>query len=340
MRLQCSVPFLQASARQILEPFVVSGWPEGFVPADGTIKEYDAIDVNRRLSTTAVPLHDTASKLEIYTERERFWLIDDRWGMAEINLIKSQWRSWVLPNPTIDPVEVAEMAAIWPLAQILRAKNLYLLPAVSVVRDNWGLLLISPFGIQPELKALVRAGFKVIGQQWTALREEDGRIAMLHIPGRIDRENGRRVKSLTSLGNEPSRWTDLAAEIPGVSQFHAFCDVVVMVEAGRRPESWVREVGSSGQHTTLRRHWPIDELHPLRKQSKLLSKIASKCRLFEARLSRNPQDLLAHLDSMRYGLSMVDRGTALSGGPVPFMAAAGEFRANPPENLTPWSLAG
>jgi hypothetical protein len=323
----------------MLEPFLVSGWPEGFVPTEGSIKTYDAAEVNRRLSTTAVPLHDSPGKLEVYAERERFWLIDDRWGMAEINLLKGQWRSWILPSPSIDPVAVAEMAVMWPMAQLLRSKGLYLLPAVSVSRDNWGLLLISPFGIQPEIRALVRAGFKVIGQQWTALREEDGRIAMLHVPGRIDRGAGRRVKSLMSLGSD-TNWTDLAAEIPGITQFHAFCDVALLVEAGRRPESWIRQVSSGNVQATLRRHWPIDELHPLRRQSRLMSRVGSKCALFEARLSRNPADLLGHLDSMRYGLSLLPDERPLAGGPVPFMAVANGFpEASPPENLTPWSLA-
>jgi hypothetical protein len=325
----------------MFDPFLVSGWPEGFVPTEGTIKPFDAAEVNRRLSSTAIPLHDTAGKLEVYAERERFWLVDDRWGLAEINLLKSQWRAWILPSPSIEPVGVAEMAVMWPMAQLLRAKGLYLLPAVSVVRDHWGLLLISPFGIQAELKALVRAGFKVIGQQWTALREEDGRIAMLHMPGRIERGNSRRVKSLTSLGAGPSEWTDLAAEVPGVTQFHAFCDAAIFVEAGRRPESWIRPVAPDNIQATLRRHWPIDELHPLRRQSRLMSQVAAKCRLFEARLSRNPEDLLGHLDNMRYSGSASAAGRAFSAGPVPFMAAAaGSREANPPENLTPWSLAG
>jgi hypothetical protein len=333
VRLQCAVPALHEPVREMLEPFLVTGWPDGFVPVQGSIKSFDGPEVTRRLSTTAVPLKDSAARLEVYAERERFWLVDERWGMAEINLLKGQWRSWVLPAPSIDPIAVAEMAVMWPLAQ---------LPAASVCRDNWGMLLISPFGIQAELKELVRAGFKVIGQQWTALREEDGRIAMLHIPGHIENGAGRRFKSLTSLGVDSSRWTDLAAEIPGVTQFHSFCDVVMLVEAGRRPESWIREVGNASLQPTLRRHWPIDELHPLQRPSRFLSKVATRCRLFEARLSRNPDDFLRYVDSLRYSAAGTLAGSkTLSGGPVPFMAvAAASISANPPENLTPWSLAG
>jgi hypothetical protein len=348
VRLQCSVDQLQAPIRQIMDPFLVTGWPEGFVPTEGTVKPFDAAEVNRRLSSTAIPLSNTAGKLEVYAERERFWLVDDRWGMSEINLLKNQWRSWILPSPSIDPIAVAEMAVMWPMAQLLRCKGLCLLPAVSVVRDHWGLLLISPFGIQAELKALIRAGFKVIGQQWTALREEEGRIAMLHVPGRIERGGNRRIRSITSLTAGPSEWTDLAAEIPGITQFHAFCDVVVLVESGRRPDSWVRPVSGGAAQATLRRHWPIDELHPLRRQSRIMSQVGSRCRLFEARLSRNPQDLLSHLDSMHYGENIEAARRLLSGGPIPFMTVTGGTggqiptgrEANPPENLTPWSLAG
>jgi hypothetical protein len=325
----------------MMEPFLVSGWPEGFVPTEGTIKPFDAVEVNRRLSSTAIPLQNTAGRLEVYAERERYWLIDDRWGMAEINLLKGLWRAWILPSPSIDPVAVAEMAVMWPMAQLLRSKGLYLLPAIAVARDHWGLLLISPFGVQAELKSLVRAGFKVIGQQWTALREEEGRIAMLHIPGRIERGGSRRIRSLTSLTAGPSEWTDLAAEIPGITQFHAFCDAVIFVEAGRRPESWVRSLAAGSIQATVRRHWPIDELHPLRRQSRLMSQVAAKCRLFEARLSRNPDDLLGHLDGMRYNAGVETVNRSLSGGPIPISAGAAISReANPPENLTPWSLAG
>jgi len=239
----------------MMEPFLVSGWPEGFVPTEGTIKAFDAAEVNRRLSSTAIPLQNTAGRLEVYAERERYWLIDDRWGMAEINLLKNHWRAWILPSPSIDPVAVAEMAAMWPMAQLLRSKGLYLLPAIAVARDHWGLMLISPFGIQAELKSLVRAGFKVIGQQWTALREEEGRIAMLHVPGRIERGGSRRIRSLTSLAAGPSEWTDLAAEIPGITQFHSFCDAVIFVENGRRPEAWVRPIASGSAQAAARRHW-------------------------------------------------------------------------------------
>src|SRR5581483_10770081 len=108
-----------------------------------------------------------------------------RWGLSELNLLKGQFRSWVLPHPSIEPYRVFEMAVLWPLAQLLRAKGLHLLPGISVARSGWGMLLISPFSIELELSALVRAGFKVIGQHWTILREEDNRVAMLHLPGQI-----------------------------------------------------------------------------------------------------------------------------------------------------------
>jgi hypothetical protein len=330
----------------MLEPFLVSGWPDGFLPVEGTVHEYDAREVNRRLSTTAVPLQESTGKLsgsqlEVYSDRERFWLVDERWGLAEINLLKGQWRSWIIPSPSIDPIAVAELAVVWPMAQLLRSKGLYLLPAASVSRGSFGMLIISPYGIQPELRALVRAGFKVTGQQWTALREEDGRIAMLHVPGHIERGDGRRFKSLTSLGVASSRWTDLAAEVPGVSRFHAFCDAVLLVEAGRRPEAWVREVANDNLQNTLRRHWPIDELHPLRRPSRMLTRLASKCRLFEARLSRHPEDLLRFVDGIRLG-SVIKQPAPqrLSGGPVPYMTLSNSAAANPPENLTPWSMAG
>ena len=43
-----------------------------------------------------------------------------------------------------------------------------LLPAVSIVRDGWAVMIVCPFTLEAELIAMIRAGYKVIGQRWTA----------------------------------------------------------------------------------------------------------------------------------------------------------------------------
>jgi hypothetical protein len=130
--LSSAVSALAPQVDHLLRDFRVKQWPPRVVPVSGTVWPYEQSHVLKHLSPTArrVPTH--CELLELYEDEERFWLVDDRWGIAEINLLKGQWRSWVLPNPAIDATRVAEMAVLWPMAQLLRARGLYLLPAASV----------------------------------------------------------------------------------------------------------------------------------------------------------------------------------------------------------------
>jgi len=221
----------------------------------------------------------------------------DRWGLCEINVLKSTWRSWILPHPTLDPVRVAEMAVLWPMAQLLRPKGLYLIPAASVSRGGFGLLVLSPFNIEGELRALIHAGYNVVGQRWTAVREDAGRIELLQMPGQIERESSPRVRDAT-LG-PASRWVDLTSEHCGIVQPHAYCDAVLVVEPGRRPTAHVNEVADQRATDAIRRAWPITELHPFRKHGQLPMKLAQSCRTWQAQLSRRSDDLLVLLDSIR-----------------------------------------
>src|SRR5262249_51568669 len=153
---------MHEQVKRLLDPFGVAGWPAGFAPTLGLIKPYAQSEVLRHISPTAQPLPGTCDLVEVYQDGDRFWLVDDRWGIAEINLIRSQFRSWVVSNPRVDPIRCAEMSIVWPLAQLLRARGLFLLPAVSVVRDGWAVLILCPFTLESELVALIRAGYKVI----------------------------------------------------------------------------------------------------------------------------------------------------------------------------------
>src|SRR6266850_108574 len=120
------VKFLAPEIEHLLGDFRVSNWTAGVVPVSGAIWPYEQLHVMRHLSQTArrVPTNLAAAEMELYEDEERFWLVDDRWGIVEVNLLKGQWRSWVLPAPTIDPVLVAQMALLWPMAQLLRARGL------------------------------------------------------------------------------------------------------------------------------------------------------------------------------------------------------------------------
>src|SRR5258707_514911 len=91
--LRSDVPAMDASIDHLPAPFVISAWPDGFVPIEGHIHRYDPADVSRHLSTTATVYPVEGDRMEIYHENERFWLIDDRWGLAEMNLLKGTWRA-------------------------------------------------------------------------------------------------------------------------------------------------------------------------------------------------------------------------------------------------------
>src|SRR4051794_22381010 len=166
--------------------------------------------------------------------------------MAEITLLRAPWRSWVLPAPRIDPHACAELAVLWPLAQLLRGRGVHLVPAASVARDGWGALILSPFSVEPELTALVRAGWQIIGQRWTAVRDEraereegDG-LTLLHLPGWVERDLeprvrfprlpfGRRRDGAYEAAGGPalSAFADLAAEHPAARGHQAACGAVV-----------------------------------------------------------------------------------------------------------------
>lgn len=308
VEIDCAVAEVAGEIERVMGPFAVGGWPEGFGSVVGAVRAYDTAQVIRHVSPTARPLPAPRSLdlAELYEDGERFWLVDERWGMLEINFLKATWRSWVLPRPQLDPVRCAEMAVLWPMAQLLRARGLYLLPAVSAVRDGFAFLLLCPFGPEPELTALARAGYKIIGQRWTAVREEDGRLALLHLPGRIARAAGaafrqRATSPEAGAAYGDAQWLDLNAQFPGSAQLHAFCDAVLVADAARRPHARGRELDQADALHLLRQAWPIVELHPHRRHSALPLKLSQQCRCAEVQLSRNPAELLQLLEQVREG---------------------------------------
>lgn len=304
VELSCGVSGLLPELGHFLHAFEESEWPNGFTPVSGYVHPFEMDSVQHHVSATATPFAGTRDLMELYQEGDRFWLIDDRWGMAELNLLKARWRSWVLPRPRTDAMRCAEMAVLWPMAQLLRSRGMHLLPAVSVARDGWGALIICPFGIEPELTAMVRSGYRVIGQRWTALREEDGRIAMLHVPGSVERNTAPRLRAAsTGAGSAAlqSQRIDVTAEFPGSHQNHAFCDAVFVTDAVRRPVAAAQHLSQLDAANMLRHAWPIVDLTPQRRGHQIAPRLAQQCRCGELQLSRHPHDLLRLLDEFRAG---------------------------------------
>ena len=298
------LPGLEPYVRRLLGSFAVPDWPEGFMPVHGTIRPYEQSEVLRHLSPAARPLPRTDDLAAVFQDGERFWMVDERWGMAEINFLKGQWRSWVLPRPQFEPARCAEMAVLWPLAQLLRPRGVYLLPAAAAVRENWAFLLICPFGVGPELSALLRSGYKIIGRRWTAVREEDGRPALLHMPGLVEGQSGNQSRAPAGAADGGAAGERAGAVDPTDTpndawQNHAFCDAVLIADAVRRPRASVKELDPAAAAGLLRSAWPIVELHPSRRHSPLPGKLAQLCRCAELQLSRDPAELLPLLDTLR-----------------------------------------
>jgi hypothetical protein len=238
--------------------------------------------------------------LELYQDGEQFWLIDERWGMAQINTLRGQWRSWILRQACLDPLRLVEGAAIWPMAQLLRARGLHLIPAPSIVRDDLGVVLLSTFSVGPELTCLAQAGFQIVGQRWTAIRCEDGRIELLHMPGAVEYPAPPRLPGVRGApsGTWP-QWVDLAGQFPQSSRHHAFCHVVLIADAARRTDAHAAELSVSQAQELLRQAWPIVDIHPTGRSPQLPGRMAQISRCVQIQLSRNPRDLIALLDCIR-----------------------------------------
>jgi hypothetical protein len=309
LELECASPLLGGQINRVLEPFEVSSLPDGFVPVQGMIRPYEEDEVLRHLSSSARRLPDGNELVEVYQEDERCWLVDERWGLVEINFLQNRWRSWVAPRPLTDAVRCAEMSILWPMAQLLRARGLHLVPAVSVVRDGWGVLLLSSFTLEPELRAMVRAGFKIIGQRWTALREDDGRLEMLAVPGQMER--AAMPQAHDDDGQAASPWVDLTSEHLGCAQNHAFCQSVIITEAGRRSRGSLNQLPQGRAADAIRAAWPITELQPHRRTGTLQAKLAHDCHCCSVQLSRCTGDLMVLLDSLQESAPPVGLNHAL-----------------------------
>jgi hypothetical protein len=292
------VPELAAEINHLLGEFRVDAWPDRTLPVSGTIWPYEQSHVLKHLSPTARRVACNSDLLELYEDGERFWLVDDRWGIAEVNLLKGAWRSWILPQPSIDPVRCAQLAVMWPMAQLLRSRGLYLLPAASVSFADRSFLLISPFGIEPELSSLIRGGSRVIGQSWTAIREEEGRFSLLMLPGRVERPVPPGMR-LSTTGDAAPAWVDLMREHDAAQQYHGWCDAVLVVDPGRRPRADVRPLDRGAAGNLLRQAWPIYELHPNRRHGQLPGRLSTKVPCYQLHLSRDPRDLLKILATLK-----------------------------------------
>lgn len=296
VQIRCEMPVMNWPIHHALGEFATPVWPEGFVPIPGSIQTYEESVVLRHLSPSAVPVASGDDLVELYEDRERFWLVDDRWGLCQINLLRGEWTSWVLPQPRLSGVEVVDAAVLWPLAQLLQPRGLTLLPAVSLTRSGFGAMIISPFGIEPELSALIDAGWKIIGQRWTGVQDDEGQMAMLRMPGAVERTASGRIRGATD--EAISGLVDLTAETPDAMAHHSFCDAVILVDAARRGSVSAKPVRGGGVAAAIRKAWPVFELHGQPRAQNLPARLAAECTVYEAQLSRKAEQFVMAMDKI------------------------------------------
>ena len=187
------------------------------------------------------------------------------------------------------------MSVLWPMAQLLRARGVYIVPAAAVSLAGKCFLIISPYGIEQELTALIRGGYRVIGQSWTAIREESGRFSLMHLPGHVE----RAVPPGMRLASEPvPTWIDLMEEHINAEAHKGWCDAILIVDSGRRPQASLRPLDRGRASQVLRSAWPIFELHPNRRHGQLPARLGQKVPCYQLHLSRQPKDLLKMLGTL------------------------------------------
>lgn len=291
--------WLREVTRSVLDP-ILEGSPASRPAIEGTVVSFEESDVLRHVEKDAQRLEEADPLLELYRSRdgERFWLVDERWGLCEINFLRRSWRSWILAEPTCDPIRLYEAAIVWPMAQLLRGLGLHLIPAAGVGLGGKGVLILSPFDVGPEILGFANAGIGVIGQRWVALRQEaNGDVALLWFPGRTEIEPAPRL--LSAGRGDGAKWTDATT---GSDERHvclrARCSLVLVVEPMRRNRCGFDPVAYPVARDHLRNAWPMPQLCAGGSglaPNLLPSELAGQCPVHRVRLTRNGDDLVGLL---------------------------------------------
>ncbi len=330
--LRCALPGLRQVIADAMGEMIVDAWPDGFVPAEGVVDFYNADVVARSMSSSASQCAIYNESAELWRDGERFWLIDETWGVCELNLMRRTFRSWVLDQGQLDPVRCLEQAVLWPMSQVLIAKNVALIPAAAIIHNDRGILLISPFNPEPELSMLHAAGHAVVSQRWVTMREDDSTASrpMLQRVG-MPMEVSPLPQPRSRVGVSSSSatlWTDLHSAKSAVTnhmstpnqsavQTHVQtrCDAILLVEPGRRTVPSVRQLTGASATAAVKRAWPMPDMLMGPKQSQMAARLAAGSQVFQVELSRDPRALLRLLNQLPtdHGMSRAT-GRTIAGG--------------------------
>jgi hypothetical protein len=245
------------------------------VEASGVIKPFDAAEVLRSVDPTAQPVGRASDFADVFGSGERFWVVGDHWGICQINLLKRQWRAWLLPRPAADLHRCIAAAVLWPLAQLLKTRGLELIRATSIEKQGWGALVLCLWEITPEIRGLESQGYRIVAWDWSVLRPRNGKVQLLCFPAL-----------------ENPRLPQLAAPLE--------CRTVFVVEPNRRAVTRGRTLAASESAVVLRRAWPIGELPPNRKRPAGAAAILARhCRCVLVQLCKREVDFVQLVESSR-----------------------------------------
>jgi hypothetical protein len=279
LSLHCEHPVVCRAADAMLGHLAEAALPFPAV-AQGEVCDYDGDSVLRHVSRDSIHVAaddaDGHPLLELYRTPtgDRWWLVDERWGLCEIDLVRSRWTSFVLPQPNLDGRRLVEQAIYWPMSHLLRRRGLHLLPAASFGETTAegrrvGALLLSPFDPQPEVHAAASAGFGVIGARWSALRLDNGRPMLLALPG----------------GD---------ASLPRVASAPA--EVLMLADPMRRQRPAATTLSGSETRRMLLHAWPMPTLGAT---DPMPGRLAETCVARRVRLSRDGTGLTQTLGTGR-----------------------------------------
>ncbi len=314
VEVACACDELVPHLDHFAQPFREEAFPDGFNPIRGTIEPYGLEEVLKQLSVKAVRVSTGDQPFELYRDGDRYFRLENGVGLTLVDLVRRRWHSWVTPDALIDPIRLTDSVLLWPMAQLLAHRGLQMIPAAGLVRGSVGVMIVGEVPLEPELLSFIAAGYKLIGQRWVALREEQGRLAMLHLPGHVIHKSPPRAPGVwtgpfgvtspvrtprpATARFTPIDWIDLHACHPRAIANHAYCDVVLVCGAGRRDEIRLKEVGWTAAINLLRRSWPAGDVPPGRRGGKLVARMASRLRVADVQLSRGEADLVSAVDAL------------------------------------------
>jgi hypothetical protein len=349
VRLELGVPALAASTDCLLRSFAEESNPQSppqSVCSRGIIRAFNSEEVLRSVTPAAVAVGRIDKLAELYALDERFWLVDERWGICQLNLLKHEWRSWILDRPATGPkpnsaansvansaeasansTAVLESALLWPMAQLLKIRGVELIPAISVLRAGWAALILSPYGLDREIVRLQREGYTLIGPRWTALACRKDRVMLLPFPGAGELSRGLLPPLTINPPKNPPGKSENNASL------EALCQAVFIVEPGRRAVTRGRTLASAEGAELLRRAWTMTELPPNRKRpGSVAGRLACQCRCVSVQLSRQEEDFFQLIESARRRCQDA-RKLQLSLGDLRPIRAAGRSAGQSPERL-------